>query len=293
MPSMRKLRRVDVRSGAPTPTGAAQQGYLKRLENTYGDQLGPLQAGARSRRVSAYAEVAGADELLDASVPCDRFAQLGTAVTALYTESIRSCNEPLLSRSGTVAIFSTEQPPLHPVGVADGDLQSFHTVHVPVDGHLVEMPTFEAKQEVLARIHAGLCDLAHALDWPREPLQAAYQYCLERRLTYQWDGPAKFSPDRRHRAVPRFALTDEGCGRAVIEVRDQSGQTISSTGPLPAFPTIEGFRRAAKTLRWRDASTVSLVSYVRNPRDPSFADTSRQPTELHLPGPRPPATPPR
>jgi hypothetical protein len=285
VPSIRKLRRVDVRSGAPPPTEAARQRDLERLERTYGDKLGPLPAGARRHRwYDAYREVAGAEDLLDASVPCDCFAQLGTAVAALYTDSIRSSEEPLLSRCGTVVIFSTEQLPPHPVWVADGDLESFHSVHVPVDRHLVEMSVPEAKHVVLEQIHAGLRDLASLLDWPTTPLEAAHQLCLERRLTYEWDGPVKHSPDRRHRAIPRFALTDEGYGRAVIEVHDRSGQTIVTTEALPAYPTIEGFRRAAKTLRWRDATTVTMVSYLVNPRDPSFKNTTRQPTELRLPG---------
>lgn len=281
MPATRRLRTVQVRPGASSPSGSARQRHLERLERTYGPELGPLPAGARRHRgFAAYREIAGADALLDPSEPCDRFAQLGTSVAALYTDSIRNSAEPLLSRCGAVIIFGTGQPPMHSVWIGDGDLDSFHSVHVSVHRHLVELSPAEAKHVVLNQLHTGLLDLAGLLDWPTTPFEAAHQHSLERRLTYRWDGPAKHSPDRRHRAIPRFALTDEGTGRAVIEVRDRTGHTVASTESLPAFPTIEGFRRAARTLRWQDATTVSMVSYLRNP---SFGDNSKQPTELRLP----------
>jgi hypothetical protein len=57
------------------------------------------------------------------------------------------------------------------------------------DGHAQRRSTLDFLQEQLLL-------LAFDLDWPTEPLLAAYQFCLDRDLHLSYVGPRKLSPKR-------------------------------------------------------------------------------------------------
>ena len=83
-----------------------------------------------------------------------------------------------------------------------------------------------------------------------------------RQLEFVWTTPWKASPDRHHEARATFSLADDGFGRAVVEVRERrdDGGKVARSQTARAYSTVEGFKRSAKTLRWRGGMVTMTPS---------------------------------
>ncbi len=115
---------------------------------------------------------------------------------------------------------------------------------------------------VLDVVHGAVVRLAQARGWDVTAAAAARDHALNQQLVFTWAGPWKASRNRKYEARPLFRLQDDGYGRVRIEVRERdSHEPVARSPEALAFSTLEGFKRAATTLRWEASSSVGLVPY--------------------------------
>ena len=134
-------------------------------------------------------------------------------------------------------------------------------VHLPAG--LEDLTPEERGRLVLDVVDGAMQRLGEARAWDPSLLVEAAQRVLDLRLGFTWAGPWKFNRSRRYRARCWFALADDGFGRMRIQVAAGGDEAvILESYPQLAFSTVEGFKRAAGTLRWTGQSSLEVIPWV-------------------------------
>ncbi|WP_181311952.1 hypothetical protein [Nocardioides campestrisoli] len=123
--------------------------------------------------------------------------------------------------------------------------------------------TAEVRADMLLEVVHGLVGrLAVARGWDGGALADCRRHVLDWNREYRWSSAPKISPDRRLEARADFRLLADGYGRVRLRlVRRDDGTTVACSDEALAFCTSQGFRRAAKSVRWHGKERVSLVPY--------------------------------
>lgn len=166
--------------------------------------------------------------------------QAPRAETQLLTE---------LSADGSVQVLVFDDWLDHDIG----------KVLVPADAH--EWPPQQRVAALLDVLHKTLSLLGTRLDWD---LGALNKHCEDIRATgcrYRWAGRWKSRPDRQAKTRLLGELLDDGFGVLTVEILDRSGNSRFSQLPQ-SYTTPQGFARAASTVRWVDADTLTMEPSV-------------------------------
>lgn len=189
----------------------------------------------------------------------DAFVRSARSVCELYTASV-SAGE-IAARHSEVRLFCRLDEGRSDVQVTahiEPD-QGFESGEAVIPPGIADLPAAARARLVLEVLHAATSRLAQARGWDQGALDRAYADTRAAGLRFRWTGPPKISPDRRNVSRPLFVLHDDGHGRVVIEVRRRADdQVVAVSATARAFSTAAGFKRSARTLRWRDKSTIEL-----------------------------------
>ncbi|WP_328471125.1 hypothetical protein OHA21_06420 [Actinoplanes sp. NBC_00393] len=193
----------------------------------------------------------------------DAFVRSARSVSELYSEAVREAQVP--NRHSELRLFChlDENRDDVQVTVFPDVTEGFEMGGAALPPGVAALPGPARARLVLEVLHAAVTRLGTVRGWDRTVLDAAHAHALASGLRYRWAGPAKTGPDRRHTARPVFVLHDDGFGRVVIEVRRRDDdRTVAVSQSSTAFSTLEGFQRSARTLRWRNRTTVDLVPWA-------------------------------
>ena len=204
----------------------------------------------------------------DEDVDVDAFVKTARRVCDRYSAEVRDLSIP--ARLSLVRFF------VHKSAVAEVSVEvnvdpttDFEGGGILVPAGTADLTPQQRARLVLDSLHAGVLRLAEARGWDAHLLEAAEQQTLAAGLEFTWAGPWKAARHRRTRARPVFRLDDDGWGRVAIEVEDRAtARCLGFTGALATWSSEEGFRRAARTLRWESPDAVSI-----EPRIEPFGDS--------------------
>ncbi|CAI9413778.1 hypothetical protein [Nocardioides sp. T2.26MG-1] len=197
------------------------------------------------------------DEVADVAIRACR------SVAELYSEALGELG--FTSKVTELRIFTRHDPDLDEVRVTvsvDPVREGCEVGHVSVPtGFLAHSPRVRAEM-LLEAVHGIVTRLALARGWDADALEACRRHCLDRGLEYRWSSAPKVSPDRRHVAQAAFRLAPDGYGRVrLLVTRRDDGVLVASSDEALAFCTSEGFRRAARSMRWHGKDRVAVVPY--------------------------------
>jgi hypothetical protein len=188
----------------------------------------------------------------------------GVAVCEVFAAALRE--QQVMSRCSTIRVF------LHLADPSRDDGRVHVEVHDAGEGFDSANATIPARAAALSRparallvldvLSLAAARLGDLRGWEPHVVPVARKHALEHGLTFTWSGPWKSSRDRRLEARATYGIDDDGGGHAAIELR-RAGEDDPFTwsGRAQAYPTVEGFRRSARTLRWRTPEQVVLVPY--------------------------------
>jgi hypothetical protein len=144
------------------------------------------------------------------------------------------------------------------VSVIERHTEGFEGGHIKVPSgfHLL---TPEVRAELVSdAMEFGVARLVELAGSSVVPVHDAMAAVRDARYEFHWEGPRKFSPDRKHRAGLRGELFDDGYGRlrtVVEEVR--TGDEITSA-EIRSECSKFAFERAAKSFRWNGSHQVEF-----------------------------------
>lgn len=107
----------------------------------------------------------------------------------------------------------------------------------------------------------SLVELSSVRGWPNEVFRDLQVKFREVDIAYDWDGPAKTSPDRKKRAEVNGFIDEDGAFVTLSVFDVGNGKTVATTGPLKlkdAHPT--EFKVRAAVLKWSNNSGVTLLA---------------------------------
>lgn len=204
-------------------------------------------------------------------------------VTALYSRQLQAGTE-LVARTTWGRFILREdgrafQPGDSP---ALGDLGMGEVHEVPAPMHLLQLPDDRRRRGILDFLHEQMLTLADARGWESAPLQNAYECVIESGIDYRLVGPAKSSPDRKHRAT--LSMTIDGVGDAwlTVTIDDRSGDVIYAGPPIATDETERNFNAAKRSVRWLDNRRVRVEPWPIEPMIKPLPDWT-QPQVIELP----------
>ncbi|NUP81017.1 MAG: hypothetical protein HOV96_26070 [Nonomuraea sp.] len=187
----------------------------------------------------------------------DRFAKYATVVTEAYQLHLAE-QDPIEARSSWVRLIPDNKSGRVPLSGYDWEVGEVH--QVPFDPSVVDLADSARRHAILDWLQDSLLSLAASLHWPTAPLVAAYNACLANGVQLVAAGPAKSSPDRRHRAHVAFEIDGNGDGWSWLIVDSPGGREQSERVDAP--PALRAARRSFKSVRWEDSSVVSFQSWI-------------------------------
>ena len=171
------------------------------------------------------------------------------------------CEASLLRPDATRPRPTLDAPVSDAVHVDPVFIESFQHGNVWVAVGFANLPLAQQQTWALRVIHQAVVDLAHIRGWDVTRLDAARRHVETHQMRFQWEGPWKSSPDRRHQARCVVSINDDGMGRARLEVANRSGAIVADcTGKAASSDGVE-LMRLCKTVRWHgpDLATVDAV----------------------------------
>jgi hypothetical protein len=190
----------------------------------------------------------------------DSFVRSARSVGELYSEGIRAGR--VEARNSQLRMFCTpHEPGRADVGVAvvTEQFEGFEMVRVTVPERVAALSPAARAALVLDVMHAAAVRLAAVRGWDPAAFEAAKAHVIEQGLRFRWTGPEKTAPGRRHVARPVFHVADDGHGRVVVEIRRVAdGALVAASAEALTAGAESAFRRVARTLSWRDRSTVRI-----------------------------------
>ncbi|SHF98007.1 hypothetical protein [Geodermatophilus nigrescens] len=140
--------------------------------------------------------------------------------------------------------------------------EGFESAAVRVVPGFADLALAVQRRVVLQAVHAAARGLASFRGLDPSALEAARQAVIDADFVFTWASEWKSSPGRRWRARCVFRTMPDGFGRLVLEVTDGDGTKRAASPEQVAFTTVEGYRRAARTLRWSAADRLEVVPCV-------------------------------
>ncbi len=140
--------------------------------------------------------------------------------------------------------------------------EGFEQAAVLVPPGFARLALDRQRRIVLDAVHAAARGLATFRGLEQAALERARQAVLDAGYVFTWSSAWKSSPGRRWRARCVFRTKPDGFGRLTLEVTDADGSMSAASPEQVAFTTVEGYRRAGKTLRWTAVDRLEVVPYV-------------------------------
>lgn len=200
----------------------------------------------------------------------DAFVKSARRVRESYSEALRAAE--IANRVSTVRLMPIAPDPRRSGRGAPGGIEVVALtdrlegreggrVHLPAG---LERLTAEQRGRIAFDvIDSVMRRLAQTRGWDITKLDEVAQQVIDQGLDFVWTGPWKLNRSRRHRARCRFELADDGFGRMRIQIaaaRDE--RVLFQSEEYTAFSTLEGFKRATRTMRWLDESSVQVTPMV-------------------------------
>jgi hypothetical protein len=193
----------------------------------------------------------------DLSPACSAMADLCAEPALLLTMHLRR-DPPLLAHASRIrlCVRPTASPPINRLRKS----WSTEVVNVTLDESLPDLPPATRVVRAFEVVSRHLQLLVAERGWDAAPLEAALAGCELAGLRFHWRGP--WVPNRSKAAEARvhFFVSEIGEARGEIELRQQDGTTITSDSHQALY-FLDGFPRAAKTLRW-NGPTVSFRPFA-------------------------------
>jgi hypothetical protein len=175
---------------------------------------------------------------------------------------------------------------------ADRVFEGFEQAAVRVGAGFAALDHDEQRRIVLDAVHAAARGMAQFRGLDLAAFEQARAAVVEADYTFTWTSDWKASPGRRWRARCSFRTSADGFGRLALHVATPDGSVSATSSEQVAWTTVEGFARAAKTLRWVGPDRVEVVPCIDwlGHRTGTFAvgiellPTGLQLAELALPG---------
>lgn len=222
----------------------------------------------------------------------DAFVRSARAVGERYSEGIRPAG--IQARNAQLRMHCFPHEPGRTellVTVFTEPLDGFEMAGVSLPDGVAALSPAARAALVLDVMHAAAVRLAHARGWDVAAFEAARAHVVEHGLRFRWVGPGKTAPGRRYTARPVFTITDDGLGRGVVEIRRTADNTLIGTSEeFVTGGSERNFRWIARTLRWRDATTVQISPDER--RHPTVVE-DLPPVTVRAEGANAPESPPR
>jgi hypothetical protein len=140
--------------------------------------------------------------------------------------------------------------------------RNFECAYVAASNELLSLSLKERSKWILSTVHGASMQLAELRGFDTEPLRLARDHVEACEYGFTWTGNWKASPDRRLRARCHYELEANGFGELKVEVRDKNDELIGYTSPQHAWTTFESFKRSAKTFRWLNSASFTVIPTI-------------------------------
>ena len=190
------------------------------------------------------------------------FLASSRGIFELYSDELPAAEQSAKASSVRFFVAEDTRPAGFDVSLLDRFLQSFDIVWVSVPQRFSELSAAARTSAALDVVHAAVRALGELRGWDVARLDEVRDRAAQRGLRYAWASGWRAAPGRRHEARGVYWLDDDGQGHVQLEIQTADGAVIARSEPVLAFMTSAGFARSAKTLRWLDAATVSLVPWT-------------------------------
>ncbi|MFP5346611.1 MAG: hypothetical protein ACLGIA_06260 [Actinomycetes bacterium] len=227
----------------------------------------------RFRTVEVYPMSGGWDQpWIKGDADADAFAKVSRGICDLYSGHLAEAD--LRNPVSTLRIFvgaeADNAPPASEDGRAGvlsptwtGRPQGFEQAAVRVPAGFAFWELARQQRVVLDAVHAAARGVADLRGLDRTAFEQARETVEAAAFTFTWTGPWKVSPGRRWRARCTFRTMPDGFGRLVVQVAGpQDESPFASSSEQVAWTTAEGYRRAAKTLRWASPRRLEVIPSV-------------------------------
>jgi hypothetical protein len=178
------------------------------------------------------------------------------------------CQSSLLRPDATRPRPTLDAPVSDAVHVSPVFIESMEGGNVWVAVGFAHLPLEQQRAWVLRVIHQAVVELARVRGWDAAGLEEARRHVETQEMRFVWEGPWKSAPDRRHRARCVVSISDEGMGRARLEVATRSGAIVADCDGKAASSDGADLLSLCKTVRWygSDRATIDAVMDPYGPR---------------------------
>jgi hypothetical protein len=144
------------------------------------------------------------------------------------------------------------------VSVIERHVEGFEGGHISVPRGFHFLFAEERARLVAEAMELGVGRLVELAGSDPSPVHDAIAEVRSAGYEFHWEGPRKFSPDRRRRVRLKGELLDDGYGRlrAIVE-NVRTGDEIT-TAAIQSQSSKFAFERAAKSLRWAGSNKVEF-----------------------------------
>jgi hypothetical protein len=190
----------------------------------------------------------------------DAFVRSARGISELYSEGVRSARVEVRHSQLRLHCFDHEPGRVEvAVTVFTESADSYEMAGVSLPDGVAALSATARAALALDVVHAAALRLAEARGWEPAAFEAAREHVVRQGMRFRWIGPEKTAPGRRHIARPVCAIAGDGYGRVVVEIRRVTdGVLVGASAELQTGGTAADFRRVARTLRWRDSTTVQI-----------------------------------
>ncbi|GAA0254975.1 hypothetical protein [Cryptosporangium japonicum] len=192
-------------------------------------------------------------------VRADHFAKRAAGVCELYSACLARAT-PVPAEHGTIALRAVDE-----------DVEPGYSVPAPrtadlatarLDPALLDLPPAARPIAYLNWLQPVLLGLAAARGVSPAGFEEAFDATMAAGCLMTWIGPGRSTPDRRHRAVPHYAIDAEGDAWLRLVITDRSGTVVAEGGPWDSDLKPYRWHRHARTLTWLTPTEASIETFL-------------------------------
>jgi hypothetical protein len=188
----------------------------------------------------------------------DKVARIGTELAVLISSHLPAGPE-LASNAAFVSLLVRPKPVTNfSAALFDG----MDMIDLDINpSALLALAPDDRRDVLFAAMVELLKTVARARRWDPAVFDTIAELCRADGLRMRWSGRLVWNRLRSHQARALFWFEDDGSCQGAVEILDRAGARAAMSPPGAGWPSLGGFARAAKTLRWVDAQHAGFVPH--------------------------------
>ena len=202
----------------------------------------------------------------------DAFAKVSRGISDAYSSALADADQQHTVSS--LRIFIDTKGRVVPVAAdrrqtvvlspsyTDRVTEGFEQAAVRVQAGFAALDLDGQRRVVLDAVHAAARGMAQFRGLEVTAFEQARAAVVEAGYVFTLTSDWKSSPGRRWRARCSFRTMADGFGRLALQVTTPDGSVSAKSSEQIAWTTMEGYKRAARTLRWTGPDRVEVVPSI-------------------------------